>query len=165
VSKAWKAPCNLTRPIDIWQYKVRRFRKLARGWATNVVAELNRNRQEITAKYTCLDLEAETRRLDEAENNRMKALARELEKLWATEEIKARQRSRDRMISEEDRNTAYFHVVASYRHRKKKIASLVGPKGRVQETKEMLKVVVGFYKNMFKYEGRGISAWGGLLGP
>jgi hypothetical protein len=32
------------------------------------------------------------------------------------------------------------------RHRKKRIASLVGPEGRVQETKEMLKIVEGFYK-------------------
>jgi hypothetical protein len=40
------------------------------------------------------------------------------------------------------------------RHRKKRIASLVGPEGRVQETKEMLKIVEGFYKKKFKYESR-----------
>jgi hypothetical protein len=55
------------------------FRKLAKGWATNVVAEMNRHKQEITTEYTCLDLEANTKRLDEAGNNRMKALAGEME--------------------------------------------------------------------------------------
>jgi hypothetical protein len=113
----------LAKPIDIWQYRVRLFRKLAKGWATNVVAEMNRHKQEITAEYTCLDLEADTKRLDEAGNNRMKALAGEMEKLWAIDEIRARQRSRDMMISEGDRNTACFHAVDSYRHKKKRIAS------------------------------------------
>jgi hypothetical protein len=35
-------------------------------------------------------LEAETRNLDDREKNRMKELGRELEKLWALEEIKTR---------------------------------------------------------------------------
>jgi hypothetical protein len=49
----------------------------------------------------------------------MKNLAKELEKLWAIEEIKARQRASDRNILEGDRNTAYFHAIANHWARKK----------------------------------------------
>jgi hypothetical protein len=73
------------------------------------------------------------------------------------EEIKARQRSRDRIILEGGRNTTYFHAIASQRKRKRKkrIECLQGPGGRVYYTQEILKVATEFYKNLFKWEIRG----------
>jgi hypothetical protein len=44
----------------------------------------------------------------------------DLEALWKLEEIRIRQRSRDRRIKEGYRNTAYFQAVANQRNRKKK---------------------------------------------
>jgi 2-polyprenyl-3-methyl-5-hydroxy-6-metoxy-1,4-benzoquinol methylase len=86
-----------------------------------VVTELNKEKASISAEYNWLDTEAEQRELDDMEKARMKYLARELEKLWALDEIKARQRSRDRIILEGDRNISYFHAVANARHRKKEV--------------------------------------------
>jgi hypothetical protein len=50
------------------------------------------------------------------------------------EEIKVRQRSRDRDILEGDRNTAYFYAIANHRARKKKIEGMQGERGLVQDT-------------------------------
>jgi hypothetical protein len=86
---------------------------------------------------------------------RMKVLARKLDRFWALEEIRARQRSRDRNILEGDRNTAYFHALANHRARKKKIAGLEGPSGFVQDNQGILKIAADFYKNLLKGESRG----------
>jgi len=42
-----------------------------------------------------------------------------LEQICTLEEIRVRQRSRDRNILESDKNTAYFQTVANQRSRKK----------------------------------------------
>jgi hypothetical protein len=84
----------------------------------------------------------------------MKNLARELEKLWAIEKIKVRQRARDWNILQGDRNTTYFHTIANHRARKKKIEGLQGEKGLVQDTQGILNIAVRYYRNMFKWESR-----------
>jgi hypothetical protein len=134
---------------------MRVFRRLVRGWAANVVAELNRTKQSVAAEYNMLDLKAESRPLDDGEKKRMKELARDLEKIWALEEIKVRQRSRDRNILKGGRHTAYFHAIANQRFRGKRIESLKGPLGIVHETGDILKIAISFYKDLFKKESRG----------
>jgi hypothetical protein len=56
------------------------------------------------------------------------------------EEIKVRQRSRDRDILEGDRNTAYFYAIANHRARKKKIEGMQGERGLVQDTQIILNI-------------------------
>lgn len=84
----------------------------------------------------------------------MKELLSRLHNLWIVEEVKARQRSRDRDILEGDRNTRYFQAVANQRSRKTLISKLEGPNGTTTDVKGMLEIATDFYKDLFKNEDR-----------
>jgi hypothetical protein len=154
VEKAWAAHCPEGEAIEIWQFRIKIFMRMVRGWATNLTADLNRHKQSIAVEFKWLDLESENMFLDDDEANRMKWLASELDKIWAIDEIKARQRSRDRDILEGDRNTAYFHAIANHRARKKKIEGLQGDSGLVHDIQGILDIAVKYYKGLFKWESR-----------
>jgi hypothetical protein len=75
-------------------------------------------------KYDYLDEKYEKGELSETESQEMKDSLRKLEVLWRLEEIKAKQRPRERDIKEGDKNTAYFQVVANQMKRKKSLTPL-----------------------------------------
>jgi hypothetical protein len=82
----------------------------------------------------------------------MDSILVELESIWNTEEMKARQRSREKRVEEGDRNTAYFQAVANQRNRKKRISCLETADGLIEDNKLTLEHVVDFYKNLFQAE-------------
>jgi hypothetical protein len=55
----------------VWQSKIRALRRMVRGWANNVVAEINKYKQVVAAEYNLLDEEEDNRLLDEEEDNRL----------------------------------------------------------------------------------------------
>jgi hypothetical protein len=59
VHKAWACPCIATRSIDMWQFRIRIFRRLTRGWASNEVALMNKIKTALAEEYNSLDLKAE----------------------------------------------------------------------------------------------------------
>jgi hypothetical protein len=64
--------------MDVWQNKIRNLRRVVRGWANNIVVELNKHKQAVVAEYNWLDEEEESRSLSAEKKNRMKTLTREL---------------------------------------------------------------------------------------
>jgi hypothetical protein len=91
--------------------------------------------------------------LNGQENDRLKFLSEELNKIWSIEEIKAKQRTRERDIKEGDRNTRYFQAVGNQR-RKTTIHKMEGPAGEVETTEEIVEMATSYYKELFKYEAR-----------
>jgi hypothetical protein len=83
----------------------------------------------------------------------MRQVVDDLNKIWEMEEVKARQRARERDVKEGDRNTRYFQAVATQR-RKTIICALDGPAGTVTKTEEILEVATKYYKELFKAEDR-----------
>ena len=75
-------------------------------------------------EFDILDTFSELNSLNDSEKNSLAQIRDELDKILAQEETKAWQRSRDRFIKEGDRNTAYFHAIATQRKRKKKNCSI-----------------------------------------
>jgi hypothetical protein len=151
VVKAWSEPCKATNIMDRWQFRVITFRRLVRGWASNEVASLNKKKRELADEYNILDNKAEEGGLSSSKLKRLKEVTDELGKIWALDEIKIRQRSRDRNILEGDR-IAYFQAIANRRSRKKSVSGLMGPDGWVEDQPGMLKVAVDFYKQLFAEE-------------
>lgn len=154
VEKAWKTQCNGLSSLDRWQLKVRTLRRLVRGWALNEVASLNKHKTELALEYSNLEGELEAGILSSSEKARMDEVALEIEKIWALEEIKAKQRSRDRNIGEGDRTTTYFQVVANQRSRNKRVEALEVPNGLVVDQKGMMDIALNFYKHLFRREDR-----------
>jgi hypothetical protein len=55
------------------------------------MAQRNKSKVELTLEYNLLDLERETRDLSSSELERLHIIEKNLDKIWALEEIKVRQ--------------------------------------------------------------------------
>jgi hypothetical protein len=132
--------------MEIWQFKIRLLRKKTKGWAKNVNAELRKLKSDLLKEYEMLDIRYETGALLPGQKTRMDDILGELESIWSMEEMKARQRSRERRVKEGDRNTAYFQAVANQRKRKRRISCFETSEGLIADNEMMLNHAVDFYK-------------------
>lgn len=98
-----------------------------------------------------IDIKYESRLVDRRKA-RMNSIMRDLENILTSEEIKARQRSKDRNVKEGDKNTAYFQAIANQRARKERINFLESDEGLLEDNQSMLDHVIDFYKNLFGLE-------------
>jgi hypothetical protein len=120
---------------------------MARGWAANEVASMNKEKLELALEYNDLEKEMESRAMTNQELIRFRKVAKDLDNILALEEIKVRQRSRDsRNIVEGDRNKTYFQAVANQRSWKKRVDVLEGPNGLAEDQKGMMDIAIDFYK-------------------
>jgi hypothetical protein len=91
-----------------------KLRKRVKGWSINIEAEKKRKVEIISE----LDRLVEESTLSKIRSLKRQELRKELENIWLIEEIRARQRERDRDVKEGYRNTSYFFALANQRKRK-----------------------------------------------
>jgi hypothetical protein len=51
VKKTWHTHCREKKPINRWQFRVRTFRTLTRGWASNEVASMNKEKASLVVDF------------------------------------------------------------------------------------------------------------------
>ena len=84
-------------------------------------AAREKQKNDLLQEFDILDTFAEANMLSDIEKIRMNQIKIDLDGILKQEEIKAWQRSRDRYIKERDRNTSYFHAIASQRRGRSKL--------------------------------------------
>jgi hypothetical protein len=73
------------------------FRSSAKGWSANIDAEIRKRKKSLMEEYDALDIKAESQELLADEVDRFKQILSELSSFWIIEEIKAKQRSREKI--------------------------------------------------------------------
>jgi hypothetical protein len=96
--------------------------------------------------------------LDMSEKERMETIVGSLEPIWRMEEVKVRQRSRDRdRYQEGDQNTTYFQAVPNQRNRKERISGLERSRCWIEENSKLVDDAMDFYKSLFGQEELSLS--------
>jgi len=96
VVKVWNTSCAFTDPVDVWQFKIRLLRKKTKGWSWNRNAEVKKLKQQLLKEFDNLDIKQEKGFLNQCDRDRMDSINKDLEAWWRLEEIKVRQRSREK---------------------------------------------------------------------
>lgn len=128
-----------------WQERLDQMTTKIRQWERERQSPQNRIKraQESLYNLQCMHPNAQDHRLEEA-------LLMEIDEAEAELEVYWKQRSRVQWTCEGDRNTSYFHVVATNRRRRNQISRICDDDGNIlTEDKEIRRIFVSFYKSLY----------------
>jgi hypothetical protein len=56
VNRAWNLEVDSNNVVDVWQQKLRLFRRLAKGWSNNYEAAARKQKKDLMREYDVLDI-------------------------------------------------------------------------------------------------------------
>jgi hypothetical protein len=118
-------------------------------WPRHVTGILKKEKQRLSTIIDELEALAEVRPLSANEIELKSQSNPQIANLLREVELKWYQRSKSQFMFEGDSNTRYFHSVASGRHRKKRIHSLVQDEGMIEGHEQHKSYITNYYKNLF----------------
>jgi hypothetical protein len=128
--------------------KTKRLKKTLKGWHINIEGNYRKTKKMLTQKNDVHDSKGEVSVLSDQERQEKLCFESDLRRLLAEEEIKMRQKAREKFIMDGDENTKYFHLRAKGR-RRLKIQSLC-QEGLIIEGEDGInKVATNFYRELF----------------
>jgi hypothetical protein len=128
---------------------MRRLRRALKGWHINYEGEYRREKKSLLEKLDALDKKGEDTPLSTEEKELQVNLHDWLKKLLREEEIKWRQRAKEKDLKEGDGNTKYFHLKASGRRKKNYISVFQNNGEEIYGENDLIKHVTDFYKQLF----------------
>ncbi|XP_057740405.1 uncharacterized protein LOC130957577 [Arachis stenosperma] len=132
--------------------KLKALTGLLRSWHKNNFGDMNNKILKLEEEIKKVDDMASAGVYDAIMEARRKALVTCCERWYVRKEIHWKQMSRSQQAKEMDRNTRYFHNIASSRRRNNRIDNLV-VNGRLIRNQARIKVAIrDFYKDLYHQE-------------
>ncbi|OMO50707.1 hypothetical protein CCACVL1_30311 [Corchorus capsularis] len=134
---------------EVW-LKLRRLKPSIKDWLSRSVFGKAKKIQEMEEIIQELEVSRRDNVNDEELRNEIIVkLKSELWKLYRVEELEWQQKSRLRWNKEGDRNTRFFHLMASSRNRTNAIKSLIHEGLLIEEPEEIKEVVADYFEGHY----------------
>ncbi|WMV09897.1 hypothetical protein MTR67_003282 [Solanum verrucosum] len=150
VRQWWGAFVVKGRPDYILAEKLKMLKEKLKKWSKNNRGNWKQRKGDILNQLAALEVIHEHRALTDDEAMQKSNLAIEFEEVARNEEIAWRQRSRIQWLKQGDRNTKYFHRIATAHKRVNSIDNLKVDGMEVTDAKEIKEAIQNYYKDLYK---------------
>jgi len=133
-----------------FEQKLREMKKPLRKWNREVFGNIDTKISAYQKELEKMDMKAQSEELMEIEWSRREAIQSQLRLWMLRKERYWKQLSRCKILKEGDKNTRYFHLMASMRKRKKLLSTITVRGRRETEPGQIRRVIVDYFKELYK---------------
>ena len=121
-------------------------------WAKVNFGDWRSQKSTILVDIQELDRKEEGAKLSVEEGKKSQSLIEEFHKKLREEKIRWRQRARCKWLKEGDKNTRFFHGLASSRKRTNMISSIMDGQNRLEKKEEIIKHITDYFASLYTSE-------------